>query len=774
MKDTSYSFMRASIALLLATFVAGGALAQEQRALLIGINTYVPEGASEEVRGRAFSNLSGTHNDVAAMKSLLTSRFSFEEEQVQVLQDAEATRQGILDALDDLVAQSESGGLSTVVFYYSGHGSQVLNTESPESDGMDETLVPADAYAGAGEVRDKEVRRRFNALLENGVELTAIYDNCHSGSASRGVGDIGASRKMEPSPATVADPPPYGRIPSSFPSALVISAAGEDQLAREFTTEDGIVAGIFTHTLVEILRSASAELPARLVFQQLVARVKSLGFDQDPQLEAGALRYDSPFFGASSTKAGTAASGTVVAVQKSSDGALTLQGGLALGIREGTVLRRLSGEDAGDVRLRVTAARGPVLSDVEVTEGSRDDIASGDLFTVEQWVADPAAPLSVYLPPALDTQRTSPVVEAVSALEGRADFEWTANPIRTRPTHVVAWTGETWELQQQGKTVADLGATPTADALGQALGSDPVALFLHLPASPEHDAALRTAVQELGTPIRFADSAAEADYFLSGYPEGDLAWFYRRATASGEAGAMPTAPQVVPSSLGADLAAGYLAQQALRLSALWGWLHLEAPGGGAAFPYHLDSFVSARTGEDLAPGDTLQWGEGYRVRLVAEPGHLRRQRALASLDPAVPKEWSYYLFAIDCTGSSVLLHGAYNEAKVDLLGAEVPPDTLVLGGSGGLFTSGRACASQPAEADQFFLLATSDPLPDPSVLRWSGVGTNEKSRAASSAVSSPLGSLLAGMRDGQRGTRQPTPSGWWVGAVTVPSSSGPQ
>ena len=766
MRLSFFNLSRVGLLALLAIPLGKDVQAQQQ-ALLIGINTYAPEGASGEARGRAFTNLSGTHNDVASMRSLLTARFGFAEEQVQVLLDADATRQGILDALDALVARSEAGDLSTVVFYYSGHGSQMRNTESPEADGLDETLVPSDAFKGVEEVRDKEVRRRFNALLENGVELTAIYDNCHSGSASRGVGGVGAARKLEPGPLTVADPPPYGPVPSSFPSALVISAAGEDQLAREFTTEDGIPQGIFTYTLAHVLRTAPAELPARLLLQQVVARLKGLGFDQDPQLEAGALRYDRPFFGSTTAKTGIAASGTVVAVQKDAEGALTLQGGLALGLRGGTVLRRLPSADetTGDVRLRVTTPRGPALADVVVAEGPADAIESGDLFVVEQWVADPTAPLSLYLPPALDADRTAPVA-AAAALEGRADFEWTTNPVRSRPTHVLAWDGSGWGLQRQGETVANLGATPTAEALDGALGSDPVILFLHLPALPAHDAALRTALQELGTPLRLTDTVADADYFLSAYPEGDLAWFYRRATAGTGAGAMPPAPQVVPAALGAGLAAGYLAQQALRLSALWGWLHLEAPGGPAVFPYHLDAFISARTGEEIAPGDTLQWDEGYRIRLAADPGSLRRLRALASLDPAIPQAWYYYVFAIDCTGAGSLLHGRHNEAKVSLLDAVVP-DTLLLGGSGSLFRSVRTCPSQPAEADQFFLLATSDPLPDPSVLMWGGVGTNEKSRAASS----PLGALLTNMSNGRRGTDQPTPSGWWVSTVTVPSAS---
>lgn len=755
---------RALFVVLLSVFLAGSVTGQEHRALLIGINTYVPEGAAAEVRGRSFSNLQGTHNDVAAMRSLLTSRFGFEDEHVQVLHDAEATRQGILDALDDLVRQSQTGALRGFVFYYSGHGSQVHNTASPEADGLDETLVPSDAYLGVEEVRDKEVRRRFNALLENGIELTAIYDNCHSGSASRGVGAVGAVRRMEPGSLAVSDPPPYGREPGSSPAALIVSAAGENQLAREFTTEDGSVQGAFTHALVYTLRTAPEEWPARLLFQQTVARLKGLGFDQNPQLEAGELRYDRPFFGSAATGPDHSVGETVVPVQKSPRGDLTLLGGPALGIREGTVLRHLSDENEGAVRLRVAAIHGPASAEIEVVDGSVDKVESGDLFGVEAWGAGPADALSVYLPPPLDSGRTSSIVEVVAALERQPGFVWTANPVRTPPTHVLEWEGSGWQLHRAGEVVARLGEAPTSAALERARGAGPTTLFLHLPPSPAEYEALREAIGALGASVRVVDAVDHADYLLAAHPEGDLAWFYRRATATAGAGAMPAAPRGVPASLGAEMAAAHLAQLVLRLSALWGWLHLEAPGG-TDFPYRLDAFVEVRTEEDVVPGDTLRWGEGYRVRLTADPGHLRRLRALASLDPTIPKEWYLYLFAVDCTGAGGLLHGRHNEARVNLLDAEVP-EVLMLGEGRRLFRSVRSCPEQPIEADQFFLLATADPLPDPRVLEWRGVGANERSRFATS----PLSALLAGMSNGQRGAMPSASSRWWVSTLAVPSA----
>ena len=47
-----------------------------------------------------------------------------------------------------------------IVFYYSGHGSQRLDTLSSKNH-LDETIVPIDAWKGAKDIRDKELAIRF-------------------------------------------------------------------------------------------------------------------------------------------------------------------------------------------------------------------------------------------------------------------------------------------------------------------------------------------------------------------------------------------------------------------------------------------------------------------------------------------------------------------------------------------------------------------------------------------------------------------------------------
>lgn len=761
-RNTTPLPMRIFLLVSILAFAVTPASAQQNRALLIGINEYIPPGArSVAPSGRMFDNLEGTATDVEAMRSLLTVRYRFAEADVTVLQDAQATRAGILGALDDLVSESERGALKTVVFYYSGHGSQVKNEATNEADGMDETLVPSDAYLGAEEIRDKEIRRRFNALLENGVELTAIYDNCHSGSASRGVGSVGKSRKMEPSPLTVSDA--YeGPEPSSFGSALIVSAASEYQLAREYTTAEGYTGGIFTQTLVDVANTASPNLPVRALFQQVVARIKSLGFSQDPQIEAGADRAGAPLLGGT----GVMPNGeTVVALEKDSEGGLTIRGGVTLGIHPGTLLTSYASTGDADT-LFVNETYGPARASVEVIGGTPDDVASGDLFKVTSWKT-PDAPLKLFLPPALTEDQFAAATRAIQDLKQSGRIEVSGNPVQRHPTHVASWTGNHWQLEQPDGSLTPLGETLGVEQLEQIVGTQGDVLYVLLPPPQPFDSAIRQRFAALQTPAQLVNRVEDAHYFLSALSSGDaFAWYARQATRPGPTGAMPTNPKEVARVFGPERAADTLAGQVLRMSVAWGWLNLESPPSNAVFPYRMSSLIDSYTDEQIALGDTIRWKRNYRVVLTLDQQVLDEQRA-GRTDGSTPTQWFYYVFAIDCTGASGLYLGRRNEARVDMLAQDLP-ESIVLGRSGSLFMSSQSCKEQPYEADQFFLLATTDQLPDPFILQWKGVGTNSKTRARGSQ----LGNLLASMSNGQRGTDgTPNPSGWWLSKVTV--TSGP-
>ncbi len=254
------------------------AASQTQHALLIGINTYQPAGTTAEhpagcIYGRcelgSFENLDGAVNDAQAMADLLTGpKFGFPANQVVLLTNpaaprprtgvvvlpaAQTDRSGILAAMQKYLVDEPKRG-DTVVFYAASHGSLRVNSKGTKLTVLtggkyvhaDSTLVPSDAYKGGFDVRDREMTHIFNAALDKGIHLTAIFDSCHSGGISRGIGPRYKERTLAFDPRDIdeatetlanGEPRPAPTERTDNP-ALVFSAAEQDQTAKEMPATD--------------------------------------------------------------------------------------------------------------------------------------------------------------------------------------------------------------------------------------------------------------------------------------------------------------------------------------------------------------------------------------------------------------------------------------------------------------------------------------------------------------------------------------------------------
>jgi hypothetical protein len=144
--------------------------------LLIGIDKYT-----------GVPPLVGSANDAQKMRRFAQTYWGYRDDQIKVLLDEQATRNGILTAIDTWLIRS-SQPRDRVLFYYSGHGSQIQDTNGDEEDGYDETLVSVDTQVEQGTYRnmvlDDELQGRFDQLRDR--QVTIIIDSCHSGTATRG------------------------------------------------------------------------------------------------------------------------------------------------------------------------------------------------------------------------------------------------------------------------------------------------------------------------------------------------------------------------------------------------------------------------------------------------------------------------------------------------------------------------------------------------------------------------------------------------------------
>src|SRR5207253_753971 len=187
----------------------------------------------------------------------------FKPEDIVTLKDRQAARGALLTALAGRLAANAQRG-DIVVFYFSGHGSQVRNSRSRETDRMDESILPADSRRGAADIRDKEMLASFEQILDHGAHLTVILDTCHSGSGARGLpGDL-HHRGVRADLHDVADP--FDGPPPERRGALVLSATQDFDLAFEVLDDRGNIRGAFTWALGQAMRDAREDEPASETF----------------------------------------------------------------------------------------------------------------------------------------------------------------------------------------------------------------------------------------------------------------------------------------------------------------------------------------------------------------------------------------------------------------------------------------------------------------------------------------------------------------------------
>ena len=239
---------------------AASACAMADRALLIGIDAY---------EGIEFRPLKGATNDARLLHGLLTDTLGYPPESIKLLTDKAATRQGILNAIDQWLVKGTTPG-ERVFIAYSGHGAQVADDNGDEADLKDEIIVPVDAYKSRyglmNIIRDDELHLALAGLSDRRV--TVVFDSCFSGTVTRSLLDgvlPDGVRTISPHLLVPDRAEAAGsrgdlarREDGVFPrgdNITVWTAVSDYQLALE-TIEDKHYYGFFTHSFVDEVRRA--------------------------------------------------------------------------------------------------------------------------------------------------------------------------------------------------------------------------------------------------------------------------------------------------------------------------------------------------------------------------------------------------------------------------------------------------------------------------------------------------------------------------------------
>jgi len=172
-------------------------IASSDRALIIGVGQYAI----------ATQNLPGIDRDVEAAQQVANAlRYDGE---IRVLRDAEATEARAKAEIEWLL---QAAPTERALLYFSGHGTQIADTNGDEPDGRDEALVMYDygrAVAGKGAITDDWLAQQLEQARAR--EVVLLIDSCYSGTITRAMrGGVG-------------DHFYFKRLPYEGPEALVVT-----------------------------------------------------------------------------------------------------------------------------------------------------------------------------------------------------------------------------------------------------------------------------------------------------------------------------------------------------------------------------------------------------------------------------------------------------------------------------------------------------------------------------------------------------------------------
>jgi hypothetical protein len=331
-------------------------------ALLIGIDHYLPNQLPD---GISYPNLNGCVRDINHVTDFLKLKLKIPNEQFFTLTASNInqpqppeppeklpTYENMVAMFAHLTKIAQPG--DQIYIHYSGHGGRA-KTNYPQlkgENGVDETLVPTDiGNSTARYLRDIELAKILERMVDKGLIVTVVLDSCHSGGATRGDdcdvrGLDTIDTTVRPTKSLVATDAELiqtwetlttedtrnitlgsGWLPQ--PKGYVLLAAcRQNESAFEYAFNGKERNGVLTYWLLDSFYSLEPGLTYKVLHDRILAKINSQFQRQTPQLQGEGSRF---IFGCESASLQYAVDVMKVEANKR----LLLNAGQAQGLRKG-------------------------------------------------------------------------------------------------------------------------------------------------------------------------------------------------------------------------------------------------------------------------------------------------------------------------------------------------------------------------------------------------------------------------------------------------------
>ncbi|GIW86826.1 MAG: hypothetical protein KatS3mg108_1150 [Isosphaeraceae bacterium] len=216
---------------------------RKSKALIVGIDDY-----------ESVSPLRGCVNDTRDIADVLIQVFEFPADSVKVLVDRDVRRSKLRPLMNWLFEDMAEG--DRAVFHFSGHGSQVVDEEGEETDGLDEILCLQDmSFDRPSSYLTDDELARWTKRCPRGVILNVFLDCCHSGTGTR---------KLIPPLKTL----PSSRYPRIIESTTAHRVAQHQLALQPHLTGAG--PGLTLESMAELARALAEPPPEDQVLARFV------------------------------------------------------------------------------------------------------------------------------------------------------------------------------------------------------------------------------------------------------------------------------------------------------------------------------------------------------------------------------------------------------------------------------------------------------------------------------------------------------------------------
>ncbi len=364
--------------------------AQTKHGLIFAIGNYPDSG------GWRFIN---SNRDVTFIERSLKNQ-GFLAENIKVVLDSAATKEGIIQAMEGLIEEVYAGDIVTI--HFSSHGVQMQDDNGDELDNLDESIVPFEALSPMRSTnfqKDQSAYFRddeFGALIDqirlklgkNG-DVLVFMDSCHSGSGTRGLAIVrggqapfvskdfvqAATKDKEKFTSFSEKPNAHEELMASY---VVVSAARANELNYETLDENEESMGTLTYAISKAMENLEQGTTYRSLFAKIQVIVNQKTPGQNPVLEGTGL--DRALFGGKYVE-----QKPYVEVESWKGNRMFVKGGLLAGLDEGAKIE-VHPAGTNDPSAVAPFARGVVVKAESFSATVKLDQELGEDLVSNYWV----------------------------------------------------------------------------------------------------------------------------------------------------------------------------------------------------------------------------------------------------------------------------------------------------------------------------------------------------------------------------------------------------